>query len=103
MSAGDVADVEGDSKWHLDKKVPIAIIVTLVLQLAGFGWMASKLDSRIESLEKADARHERLLDMQNIAGDDAKSRIIRIEEGMKHTLAALQRIEEHIELRNGKR
>lgn len=91
-----MTDGEDSLQWHLDKKIPITIIITLILQLVGFGWIASKLDSRIESLEKADVRHERSLDAQNIASDDAKARIIRIEEGMRHTLEALARIEENV-------
>lgn len=39
--------------WHLDKNVPITIIVTLLLQSAGGLWFVSKLDSRIEYLERA--------------------------------------------------
>lgn len=87
------------SKWHLDKKVPLAIIFTLVGQLAGFGWIASKLDSRIESLEKADMRHERVLESNSRDGDDAKARIIRIEESTKHMLESLARIEANIDRR----
>ena len=38
--------------WHLSKNVPIAIIVTIVLQ-GGFGiWYAAKLDSRVEVNER---------------------------------------------------
>lgn len=91
-----MTDGDDCAQWHLDKKIPITIIVTLILQLVGFGWIASKLDSRIESLEKADTRHERSLETQTAASDDAKARIIRIEEGMRHTLEALARIEENV-------
>lgn len=50
--------------WHLDKRVPLALIVTLCLQTAGMVWWAATLsatvgthDRRIASLEAADARH----------------------------------------------
>lgn len=39
--------------WHLDKKVPISIIVVLLAQIVGGLWFLSKLDSRIGALESA--------------------------------------------------
>lgn len=38
--------------WHLDKRVPIAIIAGLMFQFGGFVWYASKLDSRVGYLEE---------------------------------------------------
>ena len=38
--------------WHLDKRVPISIIATLFVQLAVGLWFVSKLESRVESLER---------------------------------------------------
>jgi hypothetical protein len=50
---------QSDSRWHWDKKVPIALIGTFVISMAVQGltaaWWASKADSRIEFLEKAHA------------------------------------------------
>lgn len=34
--------------WHFDKRVPIALIVTLVVQTAGMVWWAATLSSRVE-------------------------------------------------------
>lgn len=45
-----------DDEWHWDRKIPIATIVTLILVFAGQSgtalWWASKMDSRVDSLEK---------------------------------------------------
>lgn len=50
---------KSDSQWHWDRKVPIALIVTLVVLFAGqtwtAAWWASKTDARIETLEKQNA------------------------------------------------
>lgn len=40
-----------DSRWHLDKKVPISIIGAILFQFAGGLWFISKLDARIAALE----------------------------------------------------
>lgn len=44
---------EAASGWHLDKKVPIGIIVAMLMQFAGALWFVSKLDARILALEAA--------------------------------------------------
>jgi len=47
---------KSDASWHFDRKVPIALIVTLVIMFSGQTftaiWWGAKTDSRIESLEK---------------------------------------------------
>lgn len=43
--------MEGRESWHLDKRVPVAIVVTLVVQLVGFAFMYGKLESRVTHLE----------------------------------------------------
>lgn len=48
---------KSDANWHLDRKVPVSLIVTLVLVFGGQSvtalmW-ASKADARIERLEEA--------------------------------------------------
>lgn len=46
-----------EASWQWDRKVPIALIVTLIVMFVGQSgatmWWAAKMDSRIETLEKA--------------------------------------------------
>lgn len=42
---------EEDSRWHLDKKVPISIIVAMFVQFGGGIWFLSRLESRVVALE----------------------------------------------------
>lgn len=41
-----------DSHWHLDKKVPITLIVVLAVQLLGGLWFAARIVERDEAQEK---------------------------------------------------
>lgn len=45
-----------DERWHIDRKLPIALIATLIITFSGQTftaiWWASKTDSRIEQLER---------------------------------------------------
>lgn len=43
-----------DREWHLDKKVPIALILTIALQTVAVVWWASDLSARVTQLERQD-------------------------------------------------
>lgn len=50
------AVVEEERSWHLDKRVPIALIVTLMIQTGGVVWWGATASERLNALErKADA------------------------------------------------
>ncbi len=77
----DVVDPAG-GEWHIDKRVPVALIVTLLFQAAvGLIW-ATRLEARVGYLEQnyaqariiADEDHERLIRIDarvaTLAGQD---------------------------------
>lgn len=43
--------VNADS-WHLDKKVPISLIVVLIVQIFGFGMWLSRIESQVGQVAK---------------------------------------------------
>lgn len=45
----------GDAHWSVDKKVPVALIVTLIIQTGGFIWWTSALNERVKTLETLSA------------------------------------------------
>jgi hypothetical protein len=66
------------SGWHLDKKVPLALIVTIVMQTATAIWAMSALSQRVTQIEMALS-----------ASTDQPARIVRVEtqmEGVRDTL-----------------
>lgn len=44
------------SGWHLDKKVPLALIGVLLLQTFGIGWWSSDVSARTTQAEKSIAQ-----------------------------------------------
>ncbi len=42
--------------WHLDRRVPVAIIGALLLQSFSVGWWAARMESRVSVVESAAAR-----------------------------------------------
>lgn len=44
--------MDSDSKWHFDKRIPIALIFALGVQTATIVWWAATVSARIERLEE---------------------------------------------------
>jgi len=44
--------LDSDNKWHLNKSVPLSLIIVIILQTVYFTAFLTKLDSRVTSLEK---------------------------------------------------
>ena len=51
MSETPVSDTE-DRQWHLDKRVPLALIMTIIGQTIVAAWGASNLWTRVGELER---------------------------------------------------
>lgn len=41
-----------DDNWHLDKKVPVAIIAAMLIQTGGIVWWAAQTSERLTSVER---------------------------------------------------
>jgi hypothetical protein len=44
--------IEQPAAWHLDKRVPIALIATLAIQTAGMVWWAASITGRVDGLSQ---------------------------------------------------
>ena len=92
-------DAEPES-WHLDRTVPIAIIVTIAIQTLALVVWAAKLDSRVSSLETKDATQQTLIDAKARVADERweniireRDRMARLEEKLAGAIDVLKRIE----------
>ena len=86
-----------DTEWHLDKKVPIGLLVTIVIQTitlvyVGTTWK-SAIDNRIANLEAADVMLQRV--------DESRSahatRLTILEQKFDFISQTLTRIENKID------
>lgn len=71
-----------DNGWHLDRRVPISIIIVLVVQMMGGAWMASRMHSDIERNARDIARHERVIEVMTMSSQEQAVQLGRIEESM---------------------
>jgi hypothetical protein len=82
-----------DDSWQLDKHVPIAVIVTVLIQTAYIVWWGSKVDSRVAAIEEHIRKEEsKALTMS------LPDRMTRLEVQQKYTYEAVNNI--LIELRS---
>jgi hypothetical protein len=77
----ELTEQNPDARWHLDKKVPVALIVTIALQTGGFVWWAASLGERVNTLER-EAR----------AAAPQGERIVRLETRMETILEGISEI-----------
>jgi len=82
-----------EEAWHLDKKVPISLILGLALNAFSLIWFASKLDSRVTTIELHDVATQAELSKLKDNADGAKDRLIRLEDKLENILEELKKID----------
>ena len=83
--------------WHLDKRVPVALIIAILLQTAGAIWWAANISSRVDHVER---RTVSLEDADRRMADTAvrvAETLAAIKTSQDDTRRALDRIERHID------
>lgn len=87
---GGVAEV--DHGWHLDRRVPVSIIVVLLAQFATGIWVASSMSAQIERNTIDISRVERNVEAITTASQAQAVQLGRIEEQVSGMRNDLQRI-----------
>ena len=86
-------EARANSHWTLDKRVPIAIIIALLVQGAGIAWWAATMEGRISEAQKAITR----LDARDQEMRESRDRLIRLEERMISATDELKRMNAKLE------
>lgn len=81
--------VSTSENWHLDKKVPLAIVASILFQSAVIIWWGSKLDHRVEVSE------QRIIELSSI-NKLQDARVDQIERDRQVNLQRLSRTEQAI-------
>ena len=83
---------ENTESWHLDKRVPIALILTLALQTSAAVWWAASIQHRVGANEMAVQRLDAVVQIQRDASQSQAIQLGRIEEqigGLRADIARL--------------
>jgi len=73
---------EGQTGWHLDKRVPLALILALVVQTGTIIWWASSVSARLDNVERWQA-----------ANDETRERLAVLESRLSAIQSGVARIE----------
>ena len=72
--------------WHLDKRIPVALILALLAQFGGGVWWISSIESRVTFLEK-----------QAIIVNTVPIDISGMKEQLRGIEKSLERVEKYID------
>ena len=78
----EVSQPDDDAKWHLDRRVPLAMILAIIMQTCTFIWWASSLTERVNTLER-----------ERVATAPQGDRLTRVEVKVEGVQTSLDRIE----------
>jgi len=75
-----------EDSWHLDKRVPIAVIIALLIQAASIIWWASRVESRLAVVERYQHDNSQL-----------SERVVRLEVLLERVDRTISRVERKID------
>lgn len=82
-----------DKHWHVERKIPIAILGGLALQALGLAWWLSGLGSRVDGLERADLAAAARMAQVETRQFDSEKLAVRVDEQLKTMRETLARVE----------
>jgi uncharacterized protein Yka (UPF0111/DUF47 family) len=78
--------------WHLDKKVPVGLMFTVMLQFVGFVWWAASVNERVTALERYTSQSSAMVE-----------RVTRVETRVDGIYRQLEKIDRKLDRISDKR
>lgn len=78
-----------DRAWHIDKRVPVALILMILMQTFGAAWWASSTDTRVSTLE-------RRMDATTLTMAPQADRLTRVEVKLETVQSGINEIKQLI-------
>lgn len=78
--------------WHLDKRVPVALILTLFVQTAAAVWWLAGLSADVEAMKIRQDRQDAQIEATRATAGAQAVQLGRIEENTRATQAAVERL-----------
>lgn len=79
--------------WHLDKRVPLALIATLIVQTIGIGWWAATITSEQQYQREQIAELRAARAATQLEERRMNEILVRLDERMRAQTEILQRLE----------
>ena len=81
-----------DAQWHLDKRVPIALIFAITMQSGAAVWWAAGISERMEQIERRQEAAGARSESQDAAISEQSRRIAVLTEAVANTNRNLERL-----------
>jgi hypothetical protein len=81
-----------DEEWHLDRRVPVSIIVTLLVQMSVGIWAFASLARDVETLKQRMMRQDEMIEATRVTANHQAIQLGRIEEYTRATQTSVERI-----------
>jgi len=91
-----------DSHWHLDKRVPVALILTIIIQTVGAVWWAASLSSRVDILEARWHQFEAVTDRLRVQENKQARADTRLEALYTRLDRIERKLDRLLEIKTGK-
>jgi hypothetical protein len=88
-----------ENHWSLDRRVPLAVIMTILAQFGAGLWMFAQQASKIEQLVQTDIKHEIVLTELTRGREDGAAKILVIDNTLRAITKQLDRIELQLDRR----
>jgi Tfp pilus assembly protein PilO len=93
------SSVMNGEPWHLDRRVPVALILTMVLQIAGFAWAVSAINSQVQTNTRDIEKNTVVIEQIRNASQTQAIQLGRIEENITGLRADIGRLLQKLEAR----
>ena len=84
---------ESEKHWHLDRRVPIALVGAIVVQTFSIGWWAAGISGRVANAETQTAAAQIRLTAIETRQLEADKLGVRVDERLKSLQDAVTRVE----------
>lgn len=84
--------------WHLDRRVPIALILTILAQTASVAWFFASLEGRVDVLERYEVDSGRRVERNADAINILQSRSAAQDEKLEAILRTVERIDRRVNM-----
>ena len=88
-----------DEPWHMDKRIPVALIFAIFIQTAGAVWWASDINSRLTRTEQDMRGNREQIESIRLSGQVHAVQLGRIEESLSGVRSDITRLLRALEAR----
>ena len=86
--------------WHLDKKVPLSIILAIGIQTTVLFMWGARLDQRVSQVEGVTGNHTIIIETMRSNQSDTKATLARMDERLASTAEGVKEIKSKLDILN---